>query len=190
MMRQADDDLYHLLNLGVGAGLNDGVFFLRRVASYLVVVVVVVVVSTLFGVPLGYDFSLLVLFLFQFVLLIGPILIPVLDLLIGPVCIPCLDLLIGPALQNQNDICQSCCQRLLDESRKVEWAKFERFAAAVPVVRKEKEKLLSGLFQLGTSSWALPVGQTGARASSWALLVGHFQLGASSWALPATVALF
>ena len=33
-------------------------------------------------------------------------------------------------------------RRLLDESRKVEWAKFERFAAAVPVVGKEKEKLL------------------------------------------------
>ena len=77
------------------------------------------------------------------VLLISPVLIPVVDLLIGPVCIPCLDLLIGPALRNQNDICQSCCQRLLDESRKVEWAKFECFAAAVPLVGKDKGNVVA-----------------------------------------------
>ena len=34
-------------------------------------------------------------------------------------------------------------RRLVDESRRVSWAKFERFAAAVPVLGEEKAKLLS-----------------------------------------------
>ena len=44
-------------------------------------------------------------------------------------------------------------QKLLDESRKVEWAKFERFAAAVPIVGSEKDKLLAEGHVVIPSQW-------------------------------------
>ena len=44
-------------------------------------------------------------------------------------------------------------QKLLDESRKAEWAKFERFAAAVPIVGEEKRKLLDDGHEAIPSQW-------------------------------------
>ncbi len=44
-------------------------------------------------------------------------------------------------------------RRLLDESRRVSWAKFERFAAAVPVLGEEKAKLLSEGHVVIPSQW-------------------------------------
>lgn len=44
-------------------------------------------------------------------------------------------------------------QKLLDESRKVEWTKFERFAAAVPIVGSEKDRLLAEGHVVIPSQW-------------------------------------
>jgi len=44
-------------------------------------------------------------------------------------------------------------RRLLDEARRTEWAKFERFAATVPVTGTEKEKLLSEGHVVIPSQW-------------------------------------
>ena len=43
--------------------------------------------------------------------------------------------------------------RLVDESRKVEWAKFEPFATAVPVVGEEKQRLLAEGHVVIPSQW-------------------------------------